>query len=64
MPRQVFNKDELLKLVEGAEKCRVVRRGDKVKIKVRKARYLYTYVASSSEADEILSRIRVEKVEL
>ncbi|MEM0030212.1 MAG: hypothetical protein QW572_02985 [Candidatus Nitrosocaldus sp.] len=64
MPRQVFSKDALLKLAEGAEECKVVRREDKVKIKVRRARYLYTYVASSSEADDILSKIRIEKVEL
>ncbi|MCS7141747.1 MAG: 60S ribosomal protein L38 [Candidatus Nitrosocaldus sp.] len=64
MPRQVFSKDELLRLAEGADECRVVRRGDKVKIKVRRSRYLYTYIANSSEADEILNRIKVEKVEL
>ncbi|MDW8276329.1 MAG: hypothetical protein RMJ59_08140 [Candidatus Nitrosocaldus sp.] len=64
MPRQVFSKDELLRLAEGADECRVVRREDKVKIKVRRSRYLYTYIANSSEADEILNRIKVEKVEL
>lgn len=64
MPRQVFSKDELLRLAEGARECRVVRRGEKVKIKIRRSRYLYTYIANSSEADEILSRIKIEKVEL
>jgi hypothetical protein len=27
MPRQIFNKDELLRLAYGAKECRVVRRG-------------------------------------
>lgn len=64
MPRQLFSKDELLRLAKGAEQCRVVRRGDRVKIKIRRSRYLYTYVTNASEADTLLRQIDVEKVEL
>jgi len=64
MPRQIFNKDELLRLAYGAKECRVVRRGDKVKIKIRRSRYLYTYVTNTSEADALLKQINVNKVEL
>ncbi len=64
MPRQIFNKDELLRLAHNAKECRIVRRGDKVKIKLRKSRYLYTYVTNTSEADALLKQINVNKVEL
>ncbi len=64
MPRQVFSKEELLKLAKDALECRVVRRKDRVKIKIRKARMLYTYVTNANEADEILSKISIEKIEL
>lgn len=63
MPKQVTSKDELLKLAEKASECRIVRRNDKVKIKVRRSRMLYTYVANTNEADEIINRITIEKKE-
>lgn len=64
MPKQIFDKEEFLKLADNAIECRIVRRKDKVKIKLRRVRMLYTYVADSNEADEIISKINVPKVEL
>lgn len=64
MPRQVFKKEEIIKLAEGAKECRIVRRKDKVKIKIRRSRMLYTYVADPKEVDEILNKINIKKVEL
>ncbi len=63
MPKQVFNKDEIVRLAENAQECRVVRKKEKVKIKVRRSRMLYTYVANANEADDILNRISIEKIE-
>ncbi len=63
MPRQVFDKDEIVRLAENAQECRIVRGKDKVKIKVRRSRMLYTYVADTNEADEIINKISIEKVE-
>ncbi|GIU71367.1 MAG: hypothetical protein KatS3mg003_2157 [Candidatus Nitrosocaldaceae archaeon] len=63
MPKQVFDKDEIVRLADKAQECRIVRRKDKVKIKIRRSRMLYTYVANANEADEILNKINIEKVE-
>ncbi|MFQ5941695.1 MAG: hypothetical protein ACE5KA_08375 [Nitrososphaerales archaeon] len=64
MPKQIFNKDDFIKLADGAWECLVVRREDKVKIKLRRSRLMYIYVTNSSEADEVLKEIKVDKVEL
>ena len=62
MPREVFSPEEILELAKGAKEVRIVRRGDKVKIKARRSRYLYTYVASPEEAEDIIKKIRELKV--
>ena len=63
MPKQIFSKDDFIKLADGAIECLVVRRKDEVKIKLRLSRMLYVYVTNASEADEILKEIKVNKIE-
>ncbi len=63
MPKQLFNKDDFIKMADGAEACLVVRRDDKVKIKLRKSRQMYIYVANSSEAGDLLKHIKVDTIE-
>ncbi|MFY3740051.1 MAG: hypothetical protein HMLIMOIP_000476 [Candidatus Nitrosomirales archaeon] len=64
MPKQLFDKDEFLKMADDAIDCLVVRRKDKVKLKVRRSRRMYIYVTNESEADELLKRIKVNTTEL
>ena len=64
MPKQLFDRDEFLKLADGARECLVVKRDEKVKIKIRRSRLMYVYVAEASEADGILNQIKVDKIEL
>ncbi|MEM2760533.1 MAG: hypothetical protein QXU32_08680 [Nitrososphaerales archaeon] len=64
MPKQIFNKDDLIKLADGARECLVVRRNDKVKIKLRRSRLMYIYVTDASEADQVLREIKLDKIEL
>lgn len=64
MPKQIFNKDDFIQLADDARECLIVRRGDKVKIKLRKSRLMYVYVANESEADQVLREIKVDKIEL
>ncbi len=63
MPRQINDPEVFLKHAESAEECRISRSGDRVKIKIRTPRYLLVHVASTTEADSILGRIKVEKIE-
>jgi hypothetical protein len=62
MPRQVFSGEELLAIADRAQECRVVRRGERVKVKLRTRRLLYTYVTNEEEAEELLSRIKERKI--
>jgi len=63
MPKQVFSKDDFLKIADGAKECLVVRRKDKVKLKLRKSRLMYIYVTNDSEANELLKSIKVDTIE-
>lgn len=64
MPKQIFNKDDFIKLADDARECLVVRREDKVKIKLRRSRLMYIYVSNASEADQLLKEIKLDKIEL
>ena len=64
MPREVFSRDEFLKLAEGAIEIRVVKRGERVKLKARRKRYLYTYVTDEEEANEILEILKKQKLNI
>ncbi len=64
MPKQVFSKEDFLKMADGAIECLVVRRKDKVKLKLRRSRLVYTYVTNDSEANELLKSVKVNVVEL
>ncbi len=63
MPRQINSADEFKKLAESAEKCKVVKRGDTVKLKLRTPKILYTYIASVKEAEELLKGLKIEAEE-
>ncbi len=58
MPRQVFDSQSVLSMLDKAKKIIVVKRGDTVKLKLRTGRYLYTYIATPEEADKILSTVK------
>jgi len=64
MPKQVFSKDDFLKMADGATECLVVRRKDKVKLKLRRSRLMYVYVTNDSEANDLLKSIKVDTIEL
>ena len=54
MPKEVKNRDEIKKLLEGASEVRVVKDGDAAKVKVRRSEALYTFKTTSEEADSLL----------
>jgi len=57
MPRQIYDAKTFKKMVERAEEVKVVRGEEKVKLKLRTKRMLYTYVADKSEAEKLLKNI-------
>jgi len=63
MPRQLKSADEFKKLIPRASLVKVLRIDDKVKLKLRTKKTLYTYVASKDEADSLIkdSKLEVEE---
>lgn len=58
MPVEIKDLNKFLEIASRAVECRVVRKDDGGKIKVRTRRYLYTYVVSKENFDEILEKIK------
>ncbi len=64
MPREIYSPEEFKTLLEKAVECRVVRRGDVVKIKLRTLKMLYTYKTNKEEADSLLKEVKAKVVEI
>jgi hypothetical protein len=60
VPKQVNSADEFKKLVPSANLLKVVRMDDKVKLKLRTKKTLYTYVASKDEAEALIKDSKLE----
>lgn len=63
MPRKIVDADEFRRLADSANLCRVVKRGDRVKLKLRTTKTLYTYITDETEAEELLKGLKIESVE-
>ena len=64
MPKEIFDKDEFIKLSKKATKCTVKKLGDETKLKLRTGRYLYTMKLDTSDADSLLGQISCPKEEI
>ncbi|MHA2407390.1 MAG: hypothetical protein ACXACA_03345 [Candidatus Ranarchaeia archaeon] len=64
MPREIKNADEFLNLSKNAVECRVTRKGDFVKLKLRTHKKLYTLKISPKEAEGLLGKISCTVVEI
>jgi hypothetical protein len=64
MPKQIVNVEDFKKLLEKAVECRVLRMGDKAKLKLRTKKMLYVFITSKEEADKILKDIKIEVKEI
>ncbi len=63
MPRLLRSAQEFLSLLPKASECRVVRRENKVKLKLRLKRMIYAYVTDEAEAKSLLEKVNIPKVE-
>lgn len=64
MPAEISSVDEFLKLAERASVCYVKRAGDKVKLKLRTPKMLYTIKVSPTQAGRLKKKIKCEIVEI
>lgn len=63
MPRAIRSADEFSKLAPSASECRVVRRGERVKLKLRTPKMLFVYVTNEEEAASVLKDLKANVVE-
>ncbi len=65
MPKEIFDEEEFLNIAKSlAVECRIKKSGDKVKLKLRTPKHLYTYKTETSKAESLLNQIEIEKIEL
>jgi large subunit ribosomal protein L38e len=63
MPAEVSDIEEFVRISERAEECRVKRREDIVKLKLRTPRKLYTIKLGAEQAADVLKRVKCEVIE-
>ncbi|GAB4318894.1 MAG: hypothetical protein Kow0069_22150 [Promethearchaeota archaeon] len=64
MPKEIKTEDDFLRISRVAEQCRVKRVKDTVKLKLRTARYLYTYKTDPDRAKALVEQVDCEIIEL
>jgi len=63
LPKEITSVDDFKKLAGKASLCKVVKRGDKVKLKLRTNKWLYIYKTNEQEAEELLKGLKIEAVD-
>lgn len=64
MPKSLEKAEEFIKLAEKTDICLVKRLKDKVKLKLRSGRYLYTFQTTPKDADAIIKDLKCDVEEL
>ena len=64
MPKQIDEENDFKRLIENSTECRVVRRSDYVKLKLRTKKTLYVFKTSNEKADELLKDVKINVIEL
>jgi len=64
VPREIFNEEKFIEISEYAIHCRVKRLKDKVKLKLRTKKILYTYKTDPATAERLLRNISCDIIEL
>ncbi len=63
MPKQMYDADQFLEMSEDAIECRVKRESNRVKLKLRTSKYLYTIILEPQKAEKVLENISCQIVE-
>ena len=63
MPAEVSDIEEFIRISERAGECRVKRREDIVKLKLRTPSKLYTIKLGADQAADVLKRVKCEVIE-
>lgn len=64
MPKQISDVKEFIQLSNTATECRIKRSEKFVKLKLRTPKELYTITLDEKKSDDVLNKIKCEKIEL
>ncbi|MFW9992911.1 MAG: hypothetical protein ACFFD4_12785 [Candidatus Odinarchaeota archaeon] len=66
MPEEIFSDEEFKAILPRAQKCLIYRprEGEKVKVKLRTRKKLYTYKVSPTEAEKLLRGLKIPLIEI
>ncbi len=64
MPKEIFDEETFIRLSERSVHCRVKRIGDRVKLKLRTKKTLYTYITNPDSAERLIKNINCDIIEL
>ena len=60
MPVEIYDPQQFIELSKNSVECRVIRKGDTVKLKLRAKKHLYTLKTTPKDAEGILAQIPCE----
>ncbi len=64
MPKQISDVKEFIQLSNNAIECRIKRSEEFVKLKLRTPKELFTIKLDVKKTDDVLNKIKCEKIEL
>lgn len=64
MPKQITDVKEFIQLSNNAIECRIKRSEKFIKLKLRTPKELYTLKLDVKKSDDVLNKIKCEKIEL
>ncbi len=63
MPKLLKTEEQFEEIINDATECRVVKRDDQIKIKLRTKKLLYIYITDKVKGEELLKKVKVDKIE-
>jgi hypothetical protein len=63
MPKLLKTEEQFEEIINDATECRVVKREDQIKIKLRTKKLLYIYITDKVKGEELLKKVKVDKIE-
>ncbi len=64
MPKEVYDKNEFIKIATRASEIRIKKNDDVVKVKARTKTYLYTIKVKPEEVDDLINKIKQVRADI
>lgn len=64
MPKLIYSLDEFKEISKRADELRVVRKKDRVKLKLSTNGMLYVYITTEEEGESLIKELKIPHIEL